>query len=470
MLKIHQPYIKRQKVRMTFAFASIGAILLTSGIIIASPTTHPTSHVYAAGDSRTIHDISDMQEMTQQICSNTDESDTATLVDKRKNAPETSYTIVKLADGNCWMQENLALDGGTKIDYTDSDLPSGSYTLPTSATTGWTTSGDPDQMKNGDPNMTRDSSSTTAWVQGNGNYYSWLTATAKTGASATGNGTPASGSICPKGWKLPTGGSNGGQFQALFGASGANLGSDYQTKFNNVQKAPYKFPAAGYLDAGAKLYSSGTDGYYWSRVSRSDTSACYLYFNRSFFRPGTNTYDRYVGYSVRCVAPGGLDKIEKPTWSESKDGNVTVTMPSIISIDATSGMDETANATEIAEGTATATISSNTEYNITLHSTQPSLKDPTVTTAEISPVSSTNPVQPGHNAWGFWDGTGDSNHKSYTLPITTAPQNLYNSKETVTNTEGNPATKHTYYVGISISPSLPSGTYATNVIITASVK
>lgn len=209
---------------------------------------------------------------------------------------------------------------------------------------------------------------------------------------------------------------------------------------------------------------------FWSRISYPGTYAYTLYFDSGGFNPGTYSYYRYSGYSVRCVAPGGLDKIEKPTWPESKDSNITVTMPSIISIDATSGMDETANATEIVEGTATATISSNTEYNITLHSTQPSLKDPTVTTAEISPVSDSSPVQPSHNAWGFWDGTGDSTSKSYTLPITTTPQDLYNSKESVTNTDGNPATKHTYYVGISISPTLPSGTYATDVIITASAK
>ena len=467
MLKIHQPYIKSNRLRKTFAFASSGVLLLAIGILIASPATHLSS-VYAAGDSRTIHDINNMQDMTQQICSNTEEGDTATLVDKRKNAPETSYTIVKLEDGNCWMQENLALDGGTKIDYTDSDLESGEYTLPTSATTGWTTSGDPDQMKNGDPNMTRDSSSTTAWVQGNGNYYSWLTATAKTGASVTGNGTPASGSICPKGWKLPTGGSSGGQFQALFGASGANLGSDYQTKFNNVQKAPYKFPAAGFIHTGAKLYDSGTGGLYWSRMSYSGTYAYRLFFYSSNFSPGTNDYDRYFGFSVRCVAEGGLDKIEKPLFTTSEDENVNVNVPSILTIDAASGLTETADANKIIEGTATATISSNTEYNVTLHSTQPSLKNPTITTTEISPVSSSNPVQPGNNSWGFWDGTSDS--KSYTLPITAIPQSFPNTATSTTNTTGDPATLHTYYVGISISPSLPSGTYATDVIITASTK
>ncbi len=449
MIKIHQPYIKR-KVRMTFAFASIGVLLLALGIIIASPTTHPTSHVYAAGDSRTIHDISNMQEMTQQICSNTDEGDTETLTDSRDGK---YYIIIKQTkDKNCWMQQNLQLNltSGTAIEGSKADGTAYSWT-PTATTQAYSTSG----------TWTSDSSAvmSRAGSGTNGNYYTWCAATAGTCTSATSNGAVASASICPKGWKLPTGNTNGELYNLT---NGLNKSS--------ITASPYLFPVAGCVAINGSLNNVGFNGRYWSSTAYSSTAAYGLYFDSSLFRPGTRDDGRYFGFSVRCVAPGGLEKIEKPTWSESKDGNVTVTMPSIISIDATSGMDETADSTEIAEGTATATISSNTNYNITIHSTQPALKDPTVTTAEISPVSATNPVQPGNNSWGFWDGTGDSNNKSYALPITTTPQNLYNSKETITNTDGNPATKHTYYVGISISPTLPSGTYATDVIITASDK
>ncbi len=467
MLKIHQPYIKRRKVRMTFAFASIGVLLLASGIIIAAPATHPSSHVYAAGDSRTIHDISDMQDMTQQICSNTDIGDTETLIDNRST--KIPYKIIKMNDGTCWMAENLTLNAtateGLLLTPDNTDIAS-NWTLPkTLIGSGGTVPGW-DNSKIVPYSATLNNAAY-------GTYYNWYSATAETNTSITANNTIASGSICPKNWALPsydgagsfyniTTGIQGykSNWTVINGVNGYKLGYDSDDAF---------WPAAGSVGNGF-FGTSGSNGYYWSRKAHPrNGEAYYLSLSSSQIDP-QGSIGRYNGLSVRCVILGGLDKIEKPIWSENENSDVTVTMPSIISIDATSGMSKTADNNTIAEGTVTATISSNTEHAITIHSTQPSLKDPKVTTAEISPVSSSNPVQPGHNAWGFWDGTGDANNKSYTLPITTTPQDLYNSTETVTNNEGNPATKHTYYVGISISPALPSGTYATDVVITASTK
>ena len=53
--------------------------------------------------------ITTMQEMTSTICSNAKENDEAILTDTRDNK---KYWVTKLKDGNCWMTQNLAYNGG----------------------------------------------------------------------------------------------------------------------------------------------------------------------------------------------------------------------------------------------------------------------------------------------------------------------------------------------------------------------
>ena len=57
-----------------------------------------------------------------------------TLSDVRDN---NTYTVRKLADGNCWMSENLRLNGGTTITPANSDVSS-NFTLATAQTIGAT--------------------------------------------------------------------------------------------------------------------------------------------------------------------------------------------------------------------------------------------------------------------------------------------------------------------------------------------
>ena len=47
-----------------------------------------------------------MQEMTSTICADAAENDTAQLTDTRDGK---KYWVTKLADGNCWMTQNLDL-------------------------------------------------------------------------------------------------------------------------------------------------------------------------------------------------------------------------------------------------------------------------------------------------------------------------------------------------------------------------
>ena len=193
------------------------------------------------------------------------------------------------------MTQDLKLGGSAAValDSTNSDLPSGaSYTLPAENTGTWCT--DPTaacynqslMLKTGVPN---------------GYLYNWYAATAGTGVYGTSAGVNATASICPKGWKLPTGGS-GGNFANLdiaYGGSGSNrIDADQRNKF---MAAPLNFNYTGYRDGGSVYYPSDF-ALYWSSTANSEVNAYHLGFNSGGgFYPQVNDY-KYFGYAVRCVA------------------------------------------------------------------------------------------------------------------------------------------------------------------------
>ena len=56
-----------------------------------------------------------MQEMTPEICASAKENDTTRLEDVRDGK---LYWVAKLADGNCWMTQNLDLDLTAGVELT----------------------------------------------------------------------------------------------------------------------------------------------------------------------------------------------------------------------------------------------------------------------------------------------------------------------------------------------------------------
>ena len=70
--------------------------------------------------------------------------------------------------------------------------------------------------------------------------------------------------------------------------------------FNKLRSNPYYFVRSGLIDGGT-LYVPGVYGYYWSSTVSSSTYAYSLGFTGTDIYPGRN-YNRYYGWSVRCVA------------------------------------------------------------------------------------------------------------------------------------------------------------------------
>ena len=243
-----------------------------------------------ANPAKTLHSISKMQQMTPEICAatttpnrtatalDTDGSHygdpnyapTKTLVDTRD---DNTYTVSKLADGRCWMTQNLRIINKT-ITPADSDVTA-NYTIPASSLSGF------------DPGIYNTSN---AYVDSDGGFYNWYTATAGTGTQAlSAQGQNTTVSICPKGWRLPTGG-NGGEFNIL--------DNSYDSSF--LRSIPVNLTLSGNVAISSRG-GQGSYGEYWSSTIYSSGDAYDLSLSASNAGSAKH-YDKINGFSVRCIA------------------------------------------------------------------------------------------------------------------------------------------------------------------------
>ena len=250
-----------------------------------------------------------MQQMTSTICANTTTPNvsatqpdttgayrgnknyvpTKTLVDTRKvnGTTQISYQVRKLADGKCWMTQNLKLTNVT-ITNADSNLPANkSVTIPASSTSNWCITNSQacdDQLMT----LNADDGSHPEY----GVFYNWYTATATYGGYNT--TTDTSYSICPKGWRLPKGDISG---------DFANLRNNYYTSSafgNDWRKFPLNYVLSGDR-YGSNTYDQGNNGVYWSSTPNNNNYAYILHLGDSYVHP-TYSNNKYIGLTIRCLA------------------------------------------------------------------------------------------------------------------------------------------------------------------------
>ena len=227
------------------------------------------------------------QEYMQNLDPTTCIDEPTTVIDSRD---EKVYTIRRLADGRCWMVENLRFTGDpndaagtmtlkaatsnvaadTTLSY--SELATGSSATADSYTdakihVGTVASG----MSPIDPSSTVESNIPTVW-------YNYVAATAGT-ITGSSNSYEAQYDICPKGWRLPDYGEEGG----LKGAISANLGT-----FSPL--------GGGYYYNGSH---GGTHGMYWSSSASGVQRYRLAYDNTELLN--INPYERTYGYYIRCI-------------------------------------------------------------------------------------------------------------------------------------------------------------------------
>lgn len=157
-----------------------------------------------------------------------------------------------------------------------------------------------------------------------GNYYQWNAAVAGSGTDLIGHADyaqaqtadqllNATNSVCPKGWRLPVGGTNAskvvfnqpGSFGNLLVKSGWASASDS----NVLVEAPVFLMRAGNVYNSSSstpgIRDVGKAGVYWTASSRQPNNSCpfnYSIDGNGVINAGDSYGYAYSGASVRCVA------------------------------------------------------------------------------------------------------------------------------------------------------------------------
>ena len=305
----------------------------------------------------TLSDLVYMQEMSADVCANSELEETKQLIDQRDGK---SYWVAKLADNQCWMTQNLDFDlnGSTlPLQTTTSDVTTsrGMYehttlsgSMYSNSSAAGTNSFDPGLYVKSNPaslsgscgasnigqltslddsdcqdagwtsvaNLTPSSTALTSGtaISGNtydthylvGNYYQFNTAAADSSRDQT--NLDVSDSVCPLGWGLP---SQSGYNALLFAYGysdstndGAIAGAPLYLQLSGYITYYWRLSPPGYVNG---LINAGNRGRYWTAHAGSTSQATSLYFgylgiaNSDDVQSAANA-DRYIGASVRCVA------------------------------------------------------------------------------------------------------------------------------------------------------------------------
>ena len=443
--------LKIKKTKVKLGGAMFAALLFCVSYIGISFYSVP-EQVHAAGtETRTLADIKYMQEMNTYICHNSRNiSDEITLEDIRDGK---KYRVKSSPDSACWMLDNLALDlthpGIASVKNSDnitSDYPAKALLdkLDTPHTNPW--DGDNRVAEFSKAPSVIDSSypgDGKGYQANYGYYYSWCAATA--GTCLVKNvpvpaGEMATGSICPKGWRLP----DQNQFKSIA---------------SNIED--YNFDLLGGVANSAGLKYAGSQGAYWSRVSAVSGDAAIIFKTaNNGWSDANDFYWRYHGATIRCIADTTtLESEDLSNSRTSASDSIAVKVANTLSIDAVSGMEEEVDSTSVANGAITATIAANTNYKVLLSAEKTSLTS--TNSANDAEIPASTNVAAGTNAWGI----RNSDNSTYSA-ITTEEKEYHNTTAPSTN-PAIPGTVHTFNIGISVSPSLPADTYSTEVTITA---
>jgi prepilin-type N-terminal cleavage/methylation domain-containing protein len=278
-----------------------------------------TGHVIPGGGQPQVP--STMSDLTQNYCSTmttytgSNPSAILSLHDPRGTGQD--YEVAKLADGRCWMIENLRLgstSGTIALTPTDTNITS-NWTLP-QVTTSPTTLYNQPVVMGGVPG---DNGTGQPGQSNYGYLYNWCAATAGGTASGGANTCTASGiqpsnatgDICAAGWSMPSGGYMLGEYSALdvaFGGTGDGVFNgggplvdvwDYSGAFKTVLSGDWSYGSYSAQGASGELWTSST------HIIDVDTAAAFSFItNTNFFGsvdPSNLSGIRYFGYGVRCV-------------------------------------------------------------------------------------------------------------------------------------------------------------------------
>ncbi len=267
-------------------------------------------------------------------------SSVSALTDQRDNQ---TYAIAKLADGKCWMIENLRLDntatgnsdgtlaqgyGGQFAGLANPETPWTTSSSYTTANSLYSTDGADNTINVGISNAafrfprynnqnTSDRASTPT-VDANtysyGNYYTWAAAIADTTDYDAG-GDYNTTSICPTGWQIPLGDTSTGDIEqgesntankvggfSYLDRKMGGTGAYQSTAADSLRwrKYPVNFLYSGYVSGSVS--SRGSYGEYWSSTAHSSSKAYGLSLaSTNVVLPGIGYGNKIHGKTIRCL-------------------------------------------------------------------------------------------------------------------------------------------------------------------------
>ncbi|MBR2641301.1 InlB B-repeat-containing protein [Candidatus Saccharibacteria bacterium] len=285
------------------------------------------------------------------MCTRLNIGDVTAVTDYRDEAQV--YAIAKLADGKCWMIENLRLDNTGRNNSTGTfaqgyasgfvglaNPETANFTNSTTANSLYSTSNItgsnqgyrfPRYNNNNTAARASNPTSNETALYSYGNYYTWPAAVADTGNYTTNNQTISSTSICPAGWHLPSGGDKNNfannEFwklsRAIVGADPANYNAGLTPYYtgategvnasNALRRFPNNFVYSGYYDINSASHY-GLFGAYVSSTVTNSTQNYGLDLGADYLNPGDHKVGyKNSGFNVRCVF--------EPTYKIVYNGN-----------------------------------------------------------------------------------------------------------------------------------------------------
>ena len=241
-----------------------------------------------------------MQDFTNSNAAAMTAGETKSLIDIRDSQ---AYTVAKLADGNVWMVDNLNLGANTLTTNLD-DKNSNTVGIVTATTfNSWKKSSATNTLTAGEfiPVAGQDSTSKSNY----GTLYNYCATSAGTICSSS-NDHDAVVDICPAGWRLPTGGTNG-EYQTLY----SNYGT-YASMLNPVANGGAAFAQPGYFSTGAP----GGDTAYQTSTNYDTLKMNALSFNAGVVH-ADNAGTRGLGFAIRCIYDGSRKTMQDFTNADA---------------------------------------------------------------------------------------------------------------------------------------------------------
>ena len=253
---------------------------VTSGTLSGSTSKMPSYAIGFEDATLTANTMPTIQGIDSANC-------TATASQVMDSRDKHIYTIQRLADGRCWMMENLEFgrNGSTgSFSTSNTNAPDivGYYNnWKKTAITSTDTAG---------VLVLEDGTDSTSGAP-YGVLYNYYAASA--GTISGSNNDNAINDICPAKWRLPTGGNNG-EFNALYNTyhSSANMRA-------SIANDGAQFTLSGRF-SGTASSDIGTNGYYWTSKYYDSSDMYIMTINESGVSFDGHS-SRNNGASIRCI-------------------------------------------------------------------------------------------------------------------------------------------------------------------------